>query len=401
MATGSPASGPLTGVDARRDRYAGRRILRQVSLFIAAGYVMYAVLCIPLILAAARVTAAWWTPVALVLSIGTGLAMGPLSRHADIRRLRIVAGVNVVGYLLVGVLWWPAWDGSPLGTAQVVWFALFPGLAAISAALAFPPWAAFGVLAVFIANTGIIDLLARPTTETDPFLPGLFWGYAFSLIFVAAAVMGIRVTGILDSSRARALSATAAAAAAGARSAERHRFDALTHDSVMSTLLLAARNGASPELAQSAREALAAVEQAADPVDRSTVTAPEACEHIAGVVMLVDPTMRARTVIGDAHTTYPGNAVMTIAAATAEAVRNSRRHAGEGATTSVSVTTSPDELCVDIVDDGAGFDPATVPASRLGIAVSIRGRMRRLSGGDATIDSRPGHGTRVHLRWRR
>ncbi len=51
-------------------------------------------------------------------------------------------------------------------------------------------------------------------------------------------------------------------------------------------------------------------------------------------------------------------------------------------------------------DDGIGFDAAAVPPARMGIAVSIVGRMRTLPGGDARVDARPGAGTTVTLTWR-
>ncbi len=47
-------------------------------------------------------------------------------------------------------------------------------------------------------------------------------------------------------------------------------------------------------------------------------------------------------------------------------------------------------------DQGAGFDPAAVPADRRGIAESIVGRMER-HGGGAEVRSRPGEGTEVNL----
>ncbi len=47
-------------------------------------------------------------------------------------------------------------------------------------------------------------------------------------------------------------------------------------------------------------------------------------------------------------------------------------------------------------DRGCGFDPATVPDDRRGIAESIRTRMQRC-GGSAVVRSRPGEGTEVEL----
>jgi signal transduction histidine kinase len=55
------------------------------------------------------------------------------------------------------------------------------------------------------------------------------------------------------------------------------------------------------------------------------------------------------------------------------------------------------ELC--IVDDGRGFDPASVPQDRLGLGI-IRERAESI-GASLTIESGPGLGTRVQVVWRR
>ncbi|WP_348536948.1 ATP-binding protein, partial [Nocardia carnea] len=90
------------------------------------------------------------------------------------------------------------------------------------------------------------------------------------------------------------------------------------------------------------------------------------------------------------------------AAALAEAVRNSLRHAGVPARRvrrEVTVTVGAGGLLVVLRDDGKGFDRAAVPPDRLGIAASILGRMRQLPGGAGFVESAPGHGTTVTLMW--
>jgi signal transduction histidine kinase len=56
---------------------------------------------------------------------------------------------------------------------------------------------------------------------------------------------------------------------------------------------------------------------------------------------------------------------------------------------------------VEIVDDGAGFDAARFTSDRFGIRFSIMHRMSSIAGGTADLDSTPGKGTRVVLRWTR
>jgi signal transduction histidine kinase len=79
-----------------------------------------------------------------------------------------------------------------------------------------------------------------------------------------------------------------------------------------------------------------------------------------------------------------------------EAMGNAAKHSG-ARSVSVYAEVSADEVRVYVRDQGRGFDPAAVPASRRGIADSIEGRMER-HGGTATIVSDGTEGTEVTLR---
>jgi GAF domain-containing protein len=80
-----------------------------------------------------------------------------------------------------------------------------------------------------------------------------------------------------------------------------------------------------------------------------------------------------------------------------EAIVNVRKHAGASR---VWLELSPcdDHLCLSVVDDGHGFDPAAV-RSRADGGFGLRGMSERaaLLGGELIVDSQPGHGTRVQV----
>ncbi len=80
-----------------------------------------------------------------------------------------------------------------------------------------------------------------------------------------------------------------------------------------------------------------------------------------------------------------------------ESVRNSLRHAGATAVR-VEVTYAPDALRLSIVDDGRGFDPAEIDELRTDhfglLGMSERARVL---GGDMSVHSEPGSGTRVEV----
>jgi signal transduction histidine kinase len=81
--------------------------------------------------------------------------------------------------------------------------------------------------------------------------------------------------------------------------------------------------------------------------------------------------------------------------ASREAMLNAARHSG-APDVSVYLEVEPHRATVFVRDRGRGFDPASVPADRGGIAASIVGRMAR-RGGTAAIRSAPGDGTEVEL----
>jgi signal transduction histidine kinase len=74
-----------------------------------------------------------------------------------------------------------------------------------------------------------------------------------------------------------------------------------------------------------------------------------------------------------------------------EAVQNAGKHAGEGAAVSVRVWRDGSALCFAVEDDGVGFDAAAAPGHGF---LNMRDRLGAI-GGELSVDSAPGQGTRV------
>jgi signal transduction histidine kinase len=75
-----------------------------------------------------------------------------------------------------------------------------------------------------------------------------------------------------------------------------------------------------------------------------------------------------------------------------EAMQNASKYAGPEATVTVRLTESPEALVFEVVDDGAGFDPATVSENH-GF-LNMRDRLGAHDG-ELTVESAPGAGTTV------
>lgn len=79
-----------------------------------------------------------------------------------------------------------------------------------------------------------------------------------------------------------------------------------------------------------------------------------------------------------------------------EALNNIAKHANAGQV-HLHLVAQPEQAEVIIHDDGAGFDPATLTPENLGLAI-MRERAAAI-GAQLTIESAPGAGTTVQLRW--
>ncbi|MFJ6791726.1 MacS family sensor histidine kinase [Streptomyces angustmyceticus] len=96
----------------------------------------------------------------------------------------------------------------------------------------------------------------------------------------------------------------------------------------------------------------------------------------------------------------PPAAAAELAAAVSAALDNVRVHAGAGAHAWILVEDEPHAVLVTVRDDGPGIPEGRLADAeregRLGVALSIRGRLRDLGGGAEWI-SVPGQGTEVEL----
>lgn len=377
-------------------------ISRMVARLISAGYGVYLILLLPAAISMAPRMDAWWTPVTVIAVYGSGLLPGALSFRRDTRPMRIASGVAATVFLLAVFSWPVAWNGPPLPSSEGVWLATFPGLASLAVVSTWPTWVMFAHLVIGCVSVQIVSFTAREDPPGDLLLPEITFAIMFCTLFVGAAVMALRTGRVLDATTDSTHAAAAAAAARHARTVERERFDALIHDGVMSTLLAASRLGATPAVSRLAATTLRQLDTLRDGQDaRDDFGCEEALSLLRAAATDVDEGVALRVERHDgAHTlTIPAEAARALAAAQAEALRNSRRHAGEAAARSVDVAVTSDGISVLVADDGRGFDPGAVPAHRLGVSVSIRGRMRQLDGGSARIETAPGAGTRIHLAW--
>ncbi|WP_405781453.1 MacS family sensor histidine kinase [Streptomyces sp. NBC_00859] len=342
-----------------------------------------------------------------VLSVWTLATLPRVSNAARCTKRFLGADLTIA---LAGILLTPVADSH----ARVVGGATtMPSIWTAGSVLAFAikggwRWAAFASSLVAVAN---VTERGEPSGDTV---------HNVILVWIASIAIGyiVEVARASERTLARALEIEAA-------TRERERLARGIHDSVLQVLAMVQRRGAelggeSAELGRMAGEQEVAlrtlvstglVPLARDPAeggpeggrgdgaggrrtgepgpcDLRTLLAPHAGSRVSfaepGAPVLLEPA-----------------AAKELAAAVSAALDNVRRHAGGSARAWILVEDEPDEVIVTVRDDGPGIPAGRLAVAegegRLGVALSIRGRLRDL-GGSAELISVPGQGTEVELK---
>ncbi|WP_326663187.1 MacS family sensor histidine kinase [Streptomyces sp. NBC_00385] len=311
---------------------------------------------------------------------------------------------------LVGILVTPLADFQ----AQHVDGPTLPSIWTAGSVLAFAikggwRWAAFA--STFVAVANLIER-AEPSRDTL---------HNVLLVWVASIAIGyvVEVARASERTLARALEIEAA-------TRERERLARDIHDSVLQVLAMVQRRGTAiggeaAELGRMAGEQEVALrtlvssglvpptrvsEDAAEGAVVRTVETDDdetAAPAETDLRALLAPHAGSRVTFAE-----PGAPVLLtpaaageLAAAVSAALDNVRVHAGESAQAWILVEDWPDEVIVTVRDDGPGIPEGRLAQAegegRLGVALSIRGRLRDL-GGTAELISVPGQGTEVELK---
>lgn len=267
-------------------------------------------------------------------------------------------------------------------------------------------WAAFASTTVAAANLIERGAPARDTVHN------------VVLVWVASIAIGyvVEVARASERTLARALEIEAA-------TRERERLARDIHDGVLQVLAMVQRRGSTlggeaAELGRLAGEQEVALrtlvsgglvppsrvseDSALGAVVRA-VDEPDDEEGPVDLRSLLAPYAGARVTLSEPGSPVPlaPAAARELAAAVGAALDNVRAHAGDGARAWILVEDEPDGIVVTVRDDGPGIPEGRLAEAegegRLGVAQSIRGRLRDI-GGTAELISVPGQGTEVELK---
>ena len=225
--------------------------------------------------------------------------------------------------------------------------------------------------------------------------------FIFASILVAMVLALRWEAGKTDSANQLAISSAVESARVDAIELESSRLDALVHDSVLTTMLVASR-------ANSESEVLAAQKMAKDAIERlqnagapnQTAENMTLASFLSALELRIQENAPEFSVVVDRVTDFPMTAevAQALAEATLQAVDNSLKHAGNTSSRIVKLRGLPSGLKIVVTDDGRGFRPSQIPKNRIGIPASIISRVKNV-GGRAFIQSAPGQGATVVIEW--
>ncbi|MFE5590597.1 MacS family sensor histidine kinase [Streptomyces sp. NPDC056549] len=310
---------------------------------------------------------------------------------------------------LVGILLTPLADAQ----AQSVDGPTLPSIWTAGAVLAYAikgGWRWAGVASSLVAVANIVE---RGHPSRDTF-------HNVLLVWVASIAIGyvVEVARASERTLARALEIEAA-------TRERERLARDIHDSVLQVLAMVQRRGTAlggeaAELGRMAGEQEVALRTlVAGGLTRPSLVSEDESEGAFVRVVEVDdepdddtpvdvrvllaPRAGSRVTLSEpgAPVLLPPPAARELVGAVGAALDNVRVHAGEDAHAWVLIEDWPDEVIVTVRDDGPGIPEGRLAEAwgegRMGVALSIRGRLRDL-GGSAELISVPGQGTEVELK---
>ena len=311
--------------------------------------------------------------------------------------LDILALVSA-GCLLIVTLPEPASGGMTAG-------ALLCALAAGVAGLLLPARQAV-VLVGLITLGQLVLLIALFEPNHDVATVVLNPLNAFLIAVVTIAARRSLIRSAEDAEQAAALLLAAQASAASVTATEQRLLveERLLHETVLNTLTAIVRGGIgtsdeSRALLRTRSEQSAHVLEDFDSV-RTALHGSDPDLDLSEALALVRASGADVTLDVAALARLDGVVYDAFIGAVREALANTARHAGATAvsvTATVTDSARPDARVV-VRDDGVGFDPRSV-RSRFGIDRAITASMSLVSG-TAQIESAPGAGTAVTLRWR-
>jgi signal transduction histidine kinase len=391
--TSKPARSPLSR----------KRVDTVISRSVAWFGIVFGLQAVPLLLTQYHLGQPVWSAITVGAMFGSLVVALFCS---SIKRWVIGSHLLVSFVYVAALLTWPFFLADPAVTQQGNhWLYQLTTVATATAAIGFPVRRALAYLIIVPIIYGVIRV--TPAGGAAPWELGVF-DAVYAIILGGAVLVIVTMTRVaatsVDEAQGAALDRYARAVRQHATEVERVHVDSIVHDSVLTTLLTAAR-AESPQqqvlAAQMASNAMQHLREAAlvSPDDGSTVRLRQLADRIVKTAREMQSPFAVRVRSLDTRV-IPSAQAEALYSAAVQAMVNSVQHAG-GPEVRRWLRVSGvhgGAVEIEVGDAGQGFDLALVPEARLGVRRSIIERTAS-AGGHATVASTPGKGTVVTLAW--
>jgi len=404
MATRAPALRSIPSVKQSRSPVSRTQVEAVISRSVASFGVVFALQSIPQFIDQIDEARLLWLAIvatAVYASIVVAFVLSLVNRR--VRQAHVLVALIFIAALVT----WPlAVESATAVSAGRHWLYQLLTVATAMAAIGFSTRVASLYLFVATAAYGVIRITPPGGAEhwVQAMLESIYALILGGAIVVIVAMLR-NAAAAVDVAQSTALDRYSFAVRQHATEVERVQVDSIVHDSVLTTLLSAAR-AFTPEAkalaATMATNAIGHLKEAAlvSPDDGSTVRVAAVADRISDAALAMGAPFELRKRPLGAWV-MPALAADAVHAAAVQAMVNSIQHAGVGDSVSRWVTvrgTEPGGIEIEVGDTGAGFAFVDVPSERMGLRVSIVERVAN-AGGVAEIDSVAGEGTVIAIRW--
>jgi signal transduction histidine kinase len=236
--------------------------------------------------------------------------------------------------------------------------------------------------------------------ELEALLDGSYL-VVFSLAIIGLVALVREGFAAVDKANSDAIKSALTQAKTDAVERERQRLDALVHDQVLHTLILAARadsQAAQEDAAKSATNAITALLEAKEQDTLETeVTSLGLFKALESAAGKLDARVQTQSSGASAGKLNP-EAAQALTEASLQAIDNAIQHSKAKEIRLTLEALQSGGLRFTVSDNGAGFRIDRVSRDRIGISTSIKARVESV-GGKVELDSSPGKGTQVVMRW--
>lgn len=320
-----------------------------------------------------------------------------------------ITGDAVIAYRVIVVMtfislasWGYQLDGGSLSPGDQPWIWWGVGIAGVAAIGGFP-LIATGVILAALPVAWFFIQISELGVPVDPVIAGKDAAFTFlfsSVVCSFVAVLRYEAAKV-DAANHQAGLAAIELAKADAVVRERDRIDALVHDSVLTALLVAANSNSEDQEKEAELLAKAAITKLRNAnIDDGTGKSISISSLFSALEFAVR--RQDESVVVEIESpndfTVPGEVAAALTESTLQALSNSLNHAGKNVNRAVLLKGTKSGVKIVVKDNGRGFRPSRVPKNRLGLKLSIIGRMRSV-GGKVFVDSKMGTGTNLIIEW--